>query len=311
MLKELSEKEYTAFFPRGSNPFLDNRFIALNRHKVDSVKYLTGDSGKPMIGLVAGVKKESLVSHFSAPFGGFHYSSEDIYIGECETFSSELEKYLSGSGLNHFHIIFPPSLYGSSFNSKMINSMLRNGFSFSTPDLTNRVLLNTVVDKYSRKNSREYYNQAIRNGLEFRKLRSEKEKTDCYMIVSENRARFSRPVHMTAEDLRKIEEIWPVDYFGVFDSEKIMSASAIFYRFRGEVAFAVFWGDSETGRDLRAMDYLLLNLWHYYASESFSFVDLGISTEADGIPNEGLLRFKETHEAQTELRIRLEWNRNN
>ena len=51
------------------------------------------------------------------------------------------------------------------------------------------------------------------------------------------------------------------------------------------------------------MDYLILNLFMHYKEAGFKFMDLGISTE-DGIPNEGLLRFKESHEAVSSLRYR-------
>jgi hypothetical protein len=41
----------------------------------------------------------------------------------------------------------------------------------------------------------------------------------------------------------------------------------------------------------------------YYKNLGFKYIDLGISSES-GIPNEGLMRFKESHEAVSSLRFR-------
>jgi hypothetical protein len=49
------------------------------------------------------------------------------------------------------------------------------------------------------------------------------------------------------------------------------------------------------------MDFLVLQLWSHYKALGYRYIDLGISTES-GVPNEGLLRFKETHECVSSLR---------
>jgi acetyltransferase-like isoleucine patch superfamily enzyme len=86
-----------------------------------------------------------------------------------------------------------------------------------------------------------------------------------------------------------------------------MVASAIYYRFNQEIAYDVFWGDNDMGRSLRAMDFLVMNLWNHYKSAGFEFIDLSISTES-GIPNEDLLRFKETHECESSIQYTFKWD---
>jgi hypothetical protein len=85
-----------------------------------------------------------------------------------------------------------------------------------------------------------------------------------------------------------------------------MVASAIFYRFTSNIAYAVFWGDNLLGRSLNAMDYLIFNLWNHYKSLGYIYIDIGNSTEY-GIPNETLLRFKEIHECDSSLRFRFSY----
>jgi len=100
-----------------------------------------------------------------------------------------------------------------------------------------------------------------------------------------------------------------VDFFGVFSDEQELIAGAVFYRFSNDIAYALFWGDNEIGRPLRAMDYLSFQLWSWYKEKGYAYIDLGISTEKEGLPNEGLLRFKESHEAITGIKNTLIWKK--
>jgi hypothetical protein len=132
---------------------------------------------------------------------------------------------------------------------------------------------------------------------------NDRDREGIYKLICENRAKFGRPVYMTLDDILSTGLIWPAEFFKVESAERQIVASAIFYRSHDDICYAVFWGDNDEGRPLRAMDFLLLNLFAYYKEAGFRYIDLGISTE-NGIPNEGLLRFKESHEAFSSLRYR-------
>lgn len=303
MLIEIDKKTYYSLFTFDPNPFVSERFIDLNSRKADKVVYLVSDDGDRNIGLVAGIKDGVLKSPFSAPFGGFHFRKENIYISEIDKFIDLLIQYSAANGLNKIEITMPPDLYHMTFNSKVSNSMFRYKFKSCIPDVTNWVDLNNCTGIYSQKNSREYFRQAERNNLKFMRIIDDSEKKKGYDLIYFNRNKLGRPIYMTLEDVNNVSSIWPVDFFKVESEEQHILASAIFYRNHPEVCFAVFWGDNEEGRPLRAMDFIALNLFMYYKNLGFRFVDLGISTET-GIPNEGLLRFKESHEAVSSLRLR-------
>jgi lysylphosphatidylglycerol synthetase-like protein (DUF2156 family) len=189
------------------------------------------------------------------------------------------------------------------FNAKVINSLIRHNFHYTFPEITNWVQLQNFNGIYSRKNSREYFRQAQRNKLIISITNNDRDKKEIYGLICENRAKFGRPVYMTLDDVLSTGNIWPVDFFKVESSDHQIVASAIFYRYHSEICYAVFWGDNEKGRPLRAMDFLIFNLFSYYKEAGFTYIDLGISTE-NGIPNEGLLRFKESHEAVSSLRYK-------
>jgi len=302
MLVETDISTYRRYFPVDSNPFISERFIELNRDKVDRIIRLVDESGEPVIGLVAGIKDGILKSPFSAPFGGFHFRKENIYISEIDSFIQMLSDYAASLSLNRIEIITPPDIYHMTFNAKVVNSLIRHGYKSNLPDITNWIDLELFNGVFSQKNSREYYRQAQRNNLVFSMGHNERDKAGIYNLICENRSKFGRPVYMTLDNILSTGEIWPVEFFKV-ESEKNIVASAIFYRNHNDICYAVYWGDNDEGRPLRAMDFMLLNLFTFYREAGFRYMDLGISTE-NGIPNEGLLRFKESHEALSSLRYR-------
>ncbi len=303
MLIETDKITFKNFFRNDPNPFISEKFIELNRKKVDRVIRLIDDSGDPVIGLVVGVKNGVVMSPFSAPFGGFHFRKDNIYITEIDRFIEQLAEYAAEHGIHRIEISTSPDIYNSSFNAKTINSLIRHNYHFTYPDITNWVNLRDLGGEYSQKNSREYYRQANRIHLAFSLTQDSQDKIKIYELICQNRAKFNRPVYMTFNDVLDIGKIWPVDFFKVETVDHQIVASAIFYRNHPTICYAVFWGDNAEGRPLRAMDFMLLNLFLHYKEAGFEYMDLGISTES-GIPNEGLLRFKESHEAVSSLRYK-------
>ena len=280
--------------------------MELNRHKIEKIVRLVSSITKPAVGIVAGITNGIIKSPFSAPFGGIHYRNDVTYVSEIDLFFDSLKEYIRDCGLRGIELTLPPDLYHQTINAKTISSMLRQGFTMSMPEISNWVDLRNFNGEFRQKNSREYYRQAIRNGLTFSVTSDYNEKQEIYELIRLNRQKFGRNIYMTLSDLLETSKLWPVDFFKVQSQSGRIVASAIFYRFRDDISYAVFWGDNEDGRTLRAMDFLASKLWSYYKELGFNFIDLGISTE-NGAPNEGLLRFKESHDAISSLRHNFSW----
>jgi hypothetical protein len=302
MLIEVSKKEYKNIFNSDPHPFISEKFIEINKSKTDKIVRLVEDTPKVSIGLVAGIKNNVLKAPFSSPFGGFHFRNQCIYISEIELFLKNLLVYAGNQKIQKIHLTLPPGIYQGTFYSKVINSLIRQGFKMELPDITNWIELRNFKEKFTYKSSREYYNQAIRNNLIFKHIQNIDEKKNAFELICQNRMRFGRSIYMSFEDIVNVSEFLVVDFFSITNLEGTMLASGILYQFPSKIAFAVFWGDNEIGRPLRSMDFLIFNLINHYKSIGFEYIDLGISTES-GEPNEGLLRFKETHESTSSLRF--------
>ena len=297
---------YHYYFPNDPNPFVSEKFINLNAHKVDRIVRLIPVADKVHIGLVAGIKDGVLKAPFSAPFGGFHCKGENIYTSVIESFLQDLIGYAQAENIREIDITLAPDIYYPRSNAKVVNAMTRLGFQMQLPEIFNCVNLLSFHSIYTHNASRTYYNQAVNKHLIFCDAITLQEKETVYNIIVENRARMGRPIYMSFDNIMKTSSIFPTDFFQVLSADGTVVAGAIMYRAHEEIVYALFWGDAPEGRGNRAMDFLIFNLWNHYKSAGFKYIDLGISTEA-GNPNEGLLRFKETHECVSSLRYTFQW----
>lgn len=151
MLIETDKITFKKFFRNDPNPFISEKFIELNRNKVESVIRLIDDSGDPSIGLVLGIKNGVVMSPFSAPFGGLHFRKDNIYITEIDRFIEQLAEYAASHGIHRIEISTSPDIYNSSFNAKTINSLIRHNYHFNCPDITNWVRLRDWGENIVRK----------------------------------------------------------------------------------------------------------------------------------------------------------------
>lgn len=307
MILDIGNNLFYEKFPVNPHLFVSKEFVGLNKSKVDKIVCLVQNSDKIQMGLVAGIRDNILLSPFSAPFGGFHFKHDNIYTGAIESFIYDLINYAKNENLKSIKITLAPDIYAQSVNAKIVNVATRLGLIHQTPEITNWVDLNKFQKLYTHAASRTYYNQSVKKGLSFHLVTDIDEMKLIYNLIVENRARMGRPIFMSFNDLIETAQTFPTEYFKVIKPTGELVAGAIFYRPVQEIPYAVFWGDAEEGRMERAMDFLIFQLWCFYKNSGGRFVDLGISTET-GIPNEGLLRFKETHESCSSLRYTIAWH---
>lgn len=103
-----------------------------------------------------------------------------------------------------------------------------------------------------------------------------------------------KPVH-TLEEIQKLAGYFPdnIRLFEVYEKEQLISGALIFDF--GNVVHTQYLANSERGREIGALDYLIISLIEnqFKNKEYFSF---GISTENQGkILNEGLINQKEMY----------------
>ena len=313
-LKALLPLEYYQLFLTDPHPYVSRAFIETHAFHCEKVLYLASSHTKSKLGLVVGIKDGFLCSPFSAPFGGFHSHNQRVSPQEIDLFLEGLKQFCALNNFKGFRLTLPPSIYHQSLNAKLINSLLRFGAHLDTPEVTSWIDLQTFSGEFTQKETRRLVRKSEALGLILHSVQSDAEKELCFGIIADNRGRNGRPLYMGLDDMKRVEAILPVDYFLVkrtthshADTVNQNLAAAIFYRGHHSIVQAIFWGDSAEGRDYHTMNFLASQLWNHYREEGYAAIDLGISTES-GEPNNGLLHFKEAHDAISAPRFSFRWD---
>lgn len=306
MLTDVSKNVFRKHFSDDPNPYLSESFIGLVEHKTDKVVRLIEPENNSSIGLIAGVKDKILSSPFSAPFGGFHFIHEDVFYEEIFYFLTQLKEYAINQQLQKMEITLPPNIYNSSLNAKLVNAFVRLGYTMHTPDIVNWINLNNFDSTGIKKRVEEKLKAAKKANLSFIHVTDEKMMAESYEVILNNRTMLGRGIYLSFADLLDINKIFPVDFFLVKNNDGENIGAAIFYRGHKKIVQGIFWGDIIPRKPFPTMDFLVINLFFFYKNLEFDFIDLALSSK-DGIPNEGLIRFKEAHNCISSLRYTFSW----
>ncbi len=114
MLLNVANQLFIKYFYSDPHPFLFDGYTELNKIKCDRILRLVEEGNEHAIGLIAGITTNPLFSPVSAPFGGFHFRNNQIYIREIERYLNSLKSYVIQEGLKTIEIILPPDIYNQS-----------------------------------------------------------------------------------------------------------------------------------------------------------------------------------------------------
>ena len=304
-LIEIPLEEYEKTFTMEPHPFISIKYLKINAHKTDALICLVPSDKKFKMGLISGISEKVLKSPFSAPFGGFHFNNNRIYYSYINNFIEALKQYIIRN-YRGIDILMPPDFYHYSINTKCIHSMICADFTLGIPEINNWIDLHYYNCNYPDPQVKRNLIKS-NNILSFSLIPDINDKEKCFEIIVANRKRLNRSIHMDFNDILEMAKIVPIDFFGVTEKNNLV-ASAIIYRMNNNIVKIIFWGDSDYGRTVHAMDFLIDKLWIYYLNEGYTIIDVGTSSDI-GIPNDGLMRFKENHGCHSSLLFNFKWRR--
>lgn len=309
MLTDITKTLYRRYFDTDPSPFISEAFLGLVENKTKRLIRLMDEEEKS-IGLILGLKDDILCSPFSAPFGGFHYTHEHVSYSVIFNYLSDLKLFVNEQGFKRVVITLPPNPYQNNMNAKFINAFVRLGFTMATPDIQNCVNLKKFDGNWTKNTVGQNCRRAIKHQLSCSIVTDEASRKDAYDVIFRNRVEQEREIHMTLDDILKVNEILPVDFFLVKDSDGCNIGAGIFYRGHSKIVQGIFLGDDMEKRSLGIIDFLVMNIYEHYKKMDFDYIDLGISSMC-GDPNVGLIRFKEIHNCETSLRFTFWWSPDN
>ncbi len=293
---EVSADKYSEVINKPYHIYGSAAFNELNKNKCEKLFYLLFREGKFRLGLIAGAKDNNLFSPFSAPFGGFSFISSGVRIKYIEEAIKSLKHWATDKQFSSISLTLPPSFYESTYISKQINCLWREGFEISKIELNYSFDLvnfsNSYVDNlwYNARKNLRIANSA---GLKFILCTSDDEKESAYNIILHNRKKKGNPLRMTWQQIYETIGLITADFFLIKNSDQEPIASAIVFHVADSIVQVIYWGDLPGYSEFKPMNFISCKLFEYYGMSGKKVIDIGYSTE-NSIPNYGLCEFKES-----------------
>lgn len=181
-----------------------------------------------------------------------------------------------------------PVLFAKSFYV-----LMHHGFRVHYADLNyERRCLNIDFSEGLSSGARKKLSKCERAGLQCSELARNSWKR-AHAMIAANRERSGHSLSMSLQSILETDKAIPGAYrfFGVFDDAD-MVAAAITVRLSDDLLYVWAWGDAKKN-ELSPTTMLAKHIYEQCAFMGSKLMDIGIATEK-GIPNYGLMRFKES-----------------
>ena len=292
-IDELTPKEYPRLFPKAPHVFNSVAFTELNRHKCDEVRDFAFSDGKPRAGIIIGKRDGVWMSPFSAPYGGLTLNKRQP-IPVLESIFSELLRY--ADSCKGVKITLPPVWYDSDLQTKSINILSRIPGIRSTADISYHLMLsgeNGIDENGMTVTGRQNLRRSLEAPFEFVKASGSADSiAAAYDVIRRNHAERGYALRMSLDDVTATADVVPAEFFMLLLEGKPAAAAQV-YNVAPGIAQLINWGDIREMSTLCPMNRLAYELARHYRSRGMTALDLGPATE-NGVPNEGLCRFKES-----------------
>ena len=283
--------------------FCDPRFHDLNGVPAGERWRHEHRSGGRLVGVLDGVVSDGvLVSGHSAPFGGPDLVEETPTVEDVLDLVSGAMAALRADGIREIRIRARPPVY-SAAEPLLEYALLHLGFAVAHCDLNQHVDLSGIADPSGvlslfKDRQRRYVRAALEQPHEVTVVDGGEDLTTLHRIIADNRVAHGRPPGLPRDYLQRMKQAFPERVrLLLLRQEGTSVAAAVVYRVLTDVDQVVHWADADVG-DAEGSGHRspMGLLAHLVLGESMRtgarLVDLGPSSEKDGTPNLGLVRFK-------------------
>ncbi len=290
---EISAKEYAELFPNPPHVFNSVAFTELNRHKCDVVHYLIFSDTKLRGGLIVGQRGDCFSAPFSAPYGGFTLTRRQP-VETLDAMTSALKEHFGPE--KRIVVTLPPLWHDPDSLSKSVSAMSRTEGAKCLIDLSYH--LDLIPDSGMSADSmsvtgRQNLRRSLNAPFEFIHTDGSPHAIEeAYGIIRRNHEENGYQLRMSLDDVETTAKVVPADFFLLRLNGATVAAAQV-YTVAPGVAQLINWGDIREASRLCPMNRMAYELAAHYSRRGIKTFDLGPATE-DGIPNEGLCRFKES-----------------
>jgi hypothetical protein len=294
-VKKYDQKDYQLwndFVASAKNAtFLFHRdFIEYHRDRFEDFSLLIFDEEKLLAVLPANKQGNSVHSHQGLTYGGLIFSSK-LKAEKTEMILDEILFFLKENKIEVFHYKPIPDFYFLKGNQEM------DFFLFKRNAIPERKEMNLAVNlqlplKIS-KSKMKHFRRIENLDLD---IVEEQDFQPFWELILEPRLleKFNaKPVH-TKEEIKLLKQIFPqnIKQYSVYQNDEIIAGITIFET--ENVVKSQYGATSKKGEEVRALDFLFINLIHKYKRKGKHFFDMGIvNSDNESGYHSGLLKQKE------------------
>lgn len=310
-LEKISKEEYNKR-KSNKNVFYNRAdFCDYNANKVDEVYYLLcSDEKKERFLIPFGRIKDVLYAPFSAPYcfpGEISANTSVRHYGEA---IDQIINYAKSIRVKKICITFPPFFYFKREISYWLNACIGYGGVVARWDLNYALDLTTIKNQEYSKcltyNGRKNLRLSHERGCCVRECVDAHDIEESYEIIKKNRQSKGYPLRMTFEQVEWTRKHINGKWFCVeWENEKV--ASAVVFPVTSQIAQVIYWGNLPGSEEKKPINALAEFLVEFYIQLGFKYLDIGPSTD-QGIPNYGLIDFKESIGCQTDSKVTVKFN---
>ena len=239
----------------------------------------------------ANLKEDILNSHGYLTYGGLIVNSK-MKTTKMMSIISELINYCRKNGINQIIYKAIPHIYHSEPSEEDLYALFRSNTKLIRREVSSCIYIPTLKIPYNRKNG---YNKAAKMGVVLRDTND----YDSFVAIANSTLehKYGTKTTHSAGELTLLGKRFPnnIRFYGAYLNEEMLGGAVIFQN--KQTAHAQYLHSSQYGKELRAMDFIIISLLTNQYKD-YRYFDFGYSTEDGGkYLNESLINQKEEYSA--------------
>jgi len=238
-------------------------------------------------------EKGDFRSPLRGTFSGFEFRRPQA--STIERAIEQAEAALIALGATSVQIALIPFAHDEISATLQLNCLIKKNYSikFAEINYTARIDDDPLIAKMERNNQKRW-RKCFREGFTFQLESTMEGCEESYNVIAANRRMKGHPFSMTFQAVLDMKDMFPDKI--LFYSCRLagaMVAAAISMQISTNVMYVYAWGDANGFAQHSPICYLAAGIYDEARVFGCKILDIGIATE-NGLPNEGLMRFKTT-----------------
>jgi hypothetical protein len=226
-----------------------------------------------------------------APFGSIEFH-ENTSLLELKMLLNAVYEFCEHKKINKISIVSYPFCYQQS-NSELLQKLfLDAGYSILTQDLNFHIPVDHLFESHLHVSEKRKLKKCLKENFTF-KLIGPDQLHKVFPLIKHARERKGFPLSIQVDEFIKLFKEFPQSYycFSLWDNEELI-AVATGVRVSSGILYYFLPADNSDYHKFSPMVLLLKHMYDFCIENNYKILDLGIAT-ANGVRNEGLIRFKE------------------